>query len=205
MMRRFAPIVLLLLCIFVFCGAPPEAEAPQAPAENVQFQVLSVAELQKFMTAFPIFRAELEKKGEKWEELGEGKTFADWLQKYTESNKDIAELDAKLKAAGTSWEEFVPTMSKTTVAMMAVMMDSMRTAMKDEMEEAGEGLAELEAKLNDPSVSEQEKSMIKAQLEMMKGMQESMETQDTVYAKVPQQNKELIKKHWDELMDMFGE
>ena len=204
-MRRFAPIVLLLLCIFVFCGAPPESEAPQAPAEDMQFQMLSVAELQKFMIAFPIFRAELEKKGEKWEELGEGKTFADWLQKYTESNKDIAELDAKLKAAGTSWDEFVPTMSKTTVAMMAVMMDSMRTAMKDEMEEAGEGMAELKARLNDPSVPEQEKSMIKAQLEMMKGVQESMEAQDTMYAKVPQQNKDLIKKHWDDLMAMFGE
>jgi hypothetical protein len=205
MMRRFASITLLMLCIFLFCGAPPESEASKAPAEDVQFELLSAAELQKFMNAFPVFRAEIEKKGEKWEKLGEGAAFTDWLHKYTQSNKDIAELDAKLKAAGTSWDEFVPAMAKTTVAMIAVMMDSMRTSMKDEMEEATEGMAELEAKLKDPSVSEQEKAMIKAQLEMVKGMQESMEAQDTTYAKVPQQNKELIKKHWAELMDIFGE
>jgi molybdopterin converting factor small subunit len=189
----------------VFCGAPPESQAPQAPVEDVQFQQLSAAELQKFMTAFPIFRAELEKKGEKWERLAQGQTFTDWLQKYTESNKDIAELDAKLKTAGTSWADFVPTMAKTTLAMVAVMMDSMRTTMKEEVEEAGESMAELEAKLNDPSVPEQQKSMIKAQLDMIKGMQESLKAQDTVYAKVPQQNKDLIKAHWNELMNIFGE
>lgn len=204
-MRRFAPVALLLLCIFIFCGAPPESEAPQPPAEDVQFQVLTAGELQKFMTAFPIFRAEMEKKGEEWEKLGTGRAFTDWLQTYAESNKDIAELDAKLKAAGTSWDEFVPAMAKTTVAMIAVMMDSMRTSMKEEMEGAQEDMAELEAKLKDPSVSEQEKSMINAQLEMIKGMQESMRAQDTAYAKVPQQNKELIKEHWDALTDMFGE
>lgn len=204
-MERYAHTVLLLVFVLVFCGAPPESEAPQTPAKDVQFQLLTAGELQKFITAFPIFRAELEKKGEAWEKLGEGQSFTDWLQRYTESSKDIAELDAKLKAAGTSWDEFVPAMAKTTVAMIAVMMDSMRMTMKGEMEETEASMAELEARLKDPSVSEQEKSMIKAQLEMVKGMQESMEVQDTAYAKVPQQNKELIKQHWDALTDMFGQ
>ena len=45
--------------------------------------------------------------------------------------------------------------------------------------------------------------MIRAQMEMMKGMEEAMETQDTVFAKVPAQNKELVKKHWDELAKLF--
>lgn len=202
-MRRSLSVVLLLILCLMFCGAPPETEAPKESTEDVQFQLLSAGELQKFVMAFPIFKAELEKKGEKWDRLGEGETFADWVQRYSTANKDIAELDAKLKATGMSWEEFAPAMAKTTAAVGAVMMDSLMSTMKSQMQEAKQEMAELEAKLKDPAVPEQEKSMIRAQMEMMKGMQEAMETQDTVFAKVPAQNKELVRKHWDKIVNIF--
>lgn len=203
-MRRSLAVVLVAILCLMFCGAPPEAEALQKEStEDVQFQLLSAQELQKFVMAFPIFKAELEKKGEKWDRLSEGESFAHWIQRYSTANKDIAELDAKLKAAGMSWEEFVPAMAKTTAAVGAVMMDSLMSTMESQMQEAKQEMAELEAKLKDPAVPEQEKSMIRAQMEMMQGMEEAMETQDTVFAKVPAQNKELVKQHWDEIMNIF--
>lgn len=203
--------VLVLTCLgvflMVFCGAPPEtgtSDVGTEKSEDVAYTTLSEVELQKFIKTFPVFKAEVEKKGEKWDRMSEDENMMSWLQKYSEANKDIAELDAKLRASGMSWKEFWPAMMKTAIAMSAVMMDSMRTVMKKEMSDKGGEIAKLEARLKDPKVSEQEKTMIKASLEMMKGMEEALAAQDTVFARVPQVNKDAVKKHWNALAKLFN-
>lgn len=195
-----------MVFLSVFCGAPPETGTPDVgtgESEEVAYETLGEMELQKFIKTFPAFKAEVEKKGEKWDQMSEGENMMSWLQNYSEANKDIAELDAKLRASGMSWKEFWPAMMKTAIAMSAVMMDSMRTVMKKEMGEKSGEIAKLEAKLKDPKVSEQEKTMIKASLEMMKGMEQALAAQDTVFAKVPQVNKDVVRKHWGELAKIF--
>ncbi len=125
------------------------------------------------------------------------------MQQFAQANKVIAGLDEKLSAAGMPWEDFWPAFAKTTTAIVAIMFDSAMVEMKEEMEEQEGEIAELEAKLKDPNVSQQEKEMIQTSLEMMKKVQESLEESKEMYEDVPQVNKDLVKKHWIELTEMY--
>lgn len=203
-MRKIMGLVLISLFFFIFCGAPEEAKTKtEKTGQEVAYQTLSEGELQNFMKVFPVFKTEVEKHEEKWAEFEAGEDFGSWMQQFAQANKMITGLDEKLSAAGMPWEDFWPAFAKTTTAIVAIMFDSAMVELKAEMEEQESEIAELEAKLKDPNVSQQEKEMIQTSLEMMKKVQESLEESKEMYADVPQVNKDLVKKHWIELTEMY--
>jgi len=189
-MKKCVLMCFILVLLFVFCGAPPEeAKTEVKPSETkgaeVAYQTLTEVELQKFIKAFPVVKDAWEKAGKKFEAADDVKDWNSWLGQFATVNKEIVGLDAKLKVAGTSWEEFWPALAKTWMACVAVMLN-------EEMGEMEKGLEELEVRLKDPKVSGAEK-------EMLESAKKSMAMFKELYDKVPQANKDLVKKHWAEL------
>lgn len=188
MKRIFALTVLCVLCLSM-CGAPEEASdvtsaEPKTGAE-IAYASLTEMEIQMFIKTYPVIKEEVEKAGKKFAPEGEATDMMSALNQMGTINMEVAGLDAKLKASGTSWEEFFGAMSKVTMAMGASM-----------MVEQKEELAKAKADLDDPSIPE-------AQKEMMKGMLESLDETMKMYDKVPQQNIELVKKYWKDLDKIF--
>jgi 2C-methyl-D-erythritol 2,4-cyclodiphosphate synthase len=207
-MKRFLSILGLAGLFLVFCGAPQgpgtETKGPTVQAEEaIAYGILTDAEIQHFLKAVPVFRAETEKKQAEWEALDSPEHLGSWLGQFSKMNKDIADLDAKLTAAGMPWKDFWPAMAKTMTAFVAVMYDSTMAAMKKEAASKEGDIAKMQAKLNDPKVSAQEKEMIKASLEMIKSMQGMVNQAETLYARVPQVNKDMIKKYQADLIKVF--
>lgn len=172
-MRKCLMMAMLATLLLVFCGAPEEAPKAEIPAEkaegDVYYTMMSEAEIQKFIKVFPTFRAEMEKLDEDWESGGGPDAFKAMMA----MNKEIPELDARLKAAGMPWAEFGPAMGKTFMALGAVFMDSMMVGMKEQM-----------------------KGM---QDDMAKETMKSMEEANAAYKDIPQGNKDLVKKYLKEL------
>jgi hypothetical protein len=189
-MKRFLSILLLPVIAMIFCGAPPDQTGSETPTETEMsgtpaYEKLTEAELQKFMKVFPIAQAEFEKAGKRIEAKGDENPIQA-LDKYATINKEIAGLDAKLTAAGMPWKEFWPVYAKVMAAVGAYAMST----------QLGEGLAEMEEQLKDPNIPA-------AQKEMMKGIMESLKQAQKAYEGVPQQNMDLIGKHWDDLEKLF--
>ncbi len=198
-MKKYLALALFSVLLIVLCGAPPEGEKKEETAEEISYQPLSAAELQKFVTAFPVFKTEIEKKSEGWEKLESAKNFGAWLGQFSRANEQIAGLDKKLKDAGMAWEEFWPAFAKTMMTFSAVMYDSGMAEMRKSLEEQEGEIAEMEAKLKDPKITAQEKEMITASLEMIESMKQSLAEAENVFAKVPDANKELVKNHLKKL------
>lgn len=205
-MKKIMGFVLVSLFFVTFCGAPEEAKTEtmsEKTGKEIGYQTLTEKELENFIKVFPVFKTEIEKHEEEWEEIEAGEDFGSWIQQFSQANKAIAGLDAKLSAAGMPWEDFWPAFAKTTTAIVATMFDSAMVEMKAGMKEQEGEIAELEAKLEDPNVSEQEKEMIETSLEMMKNVQKSFEESKKMYEDVPQVNKDLVKKYWTQLTQIF--
>ncbi|KPJ70573.1 hypothetical protein AMJ52_09760 [candidate division TA06 bacterium DG_78] len=198
-MKKCLTLVLVSIFLVLMCGAPEGPEPAEKAGENIGYGTLTEGELQKLMKAMPVFKTEVEKLDKEWEALDSPSNMGTWLGQFSKANQDIAELDAKLTAAGMSWNEFWPAFAKTMTAYIATTLEQSMAEMKEEMKGKEGEVAEMEAKLNDPNVTDQEKQMIKASLEMMKTMQKSIEETEALYANVPKANKDLIQKHWDEL------
>jgi protein subunit release factor A len=198
-MKKYLTLVLISVFLVLMCGAPEGPEPGEKIGENIGYGTLAEGELQKFMKAMPVFKVEVEKLDKEWEALDSPSNMGAWLGQFSKANQDIAELDAKLTAAGMPWNEFWPAFSKTMTAFIATTLEQSMTEMKEEIKAKEAEIAEMEAKLQDPNVPDQEKESIKVTLEMMKTMQTSIEETDALYANVPQANKDLIQKHWDEL------
>jgi len=203
--KKFCTIVLLSVFLLVFCGTQPQEKKAETKikGEDMSYGVLNEPEVQKLIKALPVFKIEMAKKSEEWENIKPDENIGNWLQGFAKTEKDIAELDAKLKSAGMSWSEFYPAFGKTIMAISAVMYDSTMVKMKKEMKTKEGEVAQLEAKLKDPKVSAQEKEMIKASLEMMKSMQQSIAGCESLYVKVPRANRDLVKKYWKELTEVL--
>lgn len=188
MKRLFAIAVLCVLFLSV-CGAPEEAAdvTPAEPetAEEIAFAPLSEMEIQKFLKTYPMVKEEVEKAGKKFEAESEATDVMSALGQMGKMNMEIAGLDAKLKAAGMSWEDFYAAMAKVWMATGA----SVMVEQKEEFTKAKE-------ELNDPNIPE-------AQREMMEGMLEGLEEQFKVFDKVPQQNIDLVKKYWKDIENIM--
>ena len=178
-MKKLLMMGLLSILLVVFCGAPPEGELEVKLTEgktgsDVAYGKLTEGELQKFMKAFPAAKKELENSGKEF--------------KGGDENIESG-LDAKLAAAGMPWNEFWPAFAKTWMASIAVMM-------AEEMDEMEEGLKEVEEQLKNPNIPDAQKKMMEAALNGMKEMKKIADN-------VPQGNKDIVKKHWDELSKLF--
>ncbi|UCF70084.1 MAG: hypothetical protein JSW49_07740 [candidate division WOR-3 bacterium] len=182
-MRKWLGLLGLCVLLAVFCGAPEEGPGvkTEKPSEKtgaeMYYATLGESELQRFIKAVPVFKAAVEKIESEFESTEGPQEFASMLGQYSVLNKRVPELEANLKAAGMVWEEFWPAMGKTYMAIGAVVMDSMITSMKTQMQGA------------QPEMVEQ----------VMKGMEEASE----IYEEVPQVNRDLVRKYWAELASVL--
>ncbi|MDH4210726.1 MAG: hypothetical protein OEV79_04695 [candidate division WOR-3 bacterium] len=178
-MRKVFTLSMLLTLMLLFCGGPQESpkaetEKPETKDEsNLYYGTLGESELQSLIKAIPVFNAEVEKLDMELESAEGPQELAAMLGQYSTLNKRLPELDAKLRNAGMSWEEFWPALGKTYMAVGAVMMDSLTIAMKKEMQ----GVQE----------------------DMLKEMMKNMEEANEVYKQVPQGNRDLVRKYIKEL------
>jgi hypothetical protein len=190
MMKKLLFLGLLSILLVAFCGAPPEGGTEvttEGTGVDVAYGKLTEGELQKFMKVFPVAKDEIEKSGKEFG--GDNENIESMLGQFATVNKDVVGLDAKLAAAGMPWNEFWPAFAKTWTASIAVMMSG-------EMAEMEEGMAEMKKQLEDPKIPDAQKEMMKAALGAMEQMKK-------VADKVPQGNKDVVQKHWDELTKLF--
>lgn len=188
-MRRIYALALAGILVLSVCGAP-EGPAGVAPAEpetgaEIAYGPLTESEVQTFMKIYPMAKEEIEKAGKKFEPEGDATDMISALGQMATINKEVAGLDAKLSAAGMSWEEFFAALSK-------IMMAAGASALIEQKEE----IAEAKAQLNDPSIPE-------AQREMMKEMFDNLDEAMKAYEKVPEQNIEVVRKYWGDLEKTF--
>jgi hypothetical protein len=188
-MKKCLLIGLLSLCLILSCGAPEEQSKTEKPStakpEGVAYEKLTEAEIQKFMKVFPTARAEIEKSGKKFDAQVEPQNYEAWVAQFASSCKEIAGLDTKLKSAGMAWDEF-------WAAFMKIALAGVAHTVHEEMKDIEKGFAEVEAQLKNPKIPEAQKKMLEAQVEMMKEIKK-------IYKKVPQANRELVAKYWDQL------
>ena len=180
-MKKALMVTMLCALVVVFCGAPEETPKVEKPAEKPEtdffYSSMSEGELQRFIKAMPAFKAAAKELNEELESLEGPDAFKAMMGQYSMMNKQMPELDAKLKAAGMPWEEFWPALGKTYMAVAAVFMDSMMTEMKEQMKGQSD--------------------------DMVKNMMKNMEEASAVYNDVPQANKDLVRKHMKELEVVF--
>lgn len=196
--------IFLIMCffslLFLFCGAPQEPTTmPTKTAQELYNAPLNESEMQRFLKALPVFLAEM-KKVDKELSVSEnsGELLAS-LQAYATLNKEIPGLDAKLRSAGMGWNEFWPVCAKTFMAFSAVMYDSGMAVVKKEMANKDAQIAQLEKQLKDPNIPESQKQVIRSSIEAFKSSLQIFSQMDTVFNKVPQINKALVKKYIKEL------
>ena len=200
-MSKWLLTTVLFICFFIYCGAPqqPGQTVPSSPGAEVAYTQLSESELQRLLKVLPTFIDIIEKEGKEVELKGKPGDIMSSMQAMGMVNKQIAGLDAKLRAQGMGWNEFWPAYVKTMLAYGALLLDSLKVETQKEMAKNQSEIAKMEAKLNDPKVSETEKQMIKTSLEAIKSFQNMFAQIDTVYAKVPQTNKLIVNKYKNEL------
>ncbi len=195
-MKIFLRLSVFSVFLFVFCGAPQgPAPAGSQPGTDIAYGTLSESEIQRFIKVLPTFIDIVEKEGKDIELNAKPGDIMSAFQGMNLLNKQIASLDAKLSAAGMGWNEFWPAYAKTMFAHAAVLLDSLKIAAKAEMTKSEAEIKKMEVRLNDPKVADAEKQMIKSALEAMKSMTQTFSQMDTIYAKVPQGNKDLVKKY----------
>ncbi len=203
-MRKILRFSIASILLFVFCGAPQgPAPAGSQPGVNIAYNTLSEPEIQRFLKVLPTFIDIVEKEGKDITLNAKPGDIMSAFQGMSLLNKQIASLDAKLSAAGMGWNEFWPAYVKTMLAYAAVLLDSLKVEANAEMAKNEAEIKKMEARLNDPKVSDAEKQMIKASVEAMKSMTQAFSQLDTVYAKVPQINKDIVKKHLNEINNIL--
>jgi hypothetical protein len=200
-------LLLSILFIFVFCGqkpAPAKIDIEKITNKNVVYEALTEDELAKFIQVFPVFKAEAEKKGVAWDKLSPANNPFDQTRALITASKDLSEIDAKMRAVGMGLNEFYPALMKTTLVFAAVMFDTAMTQAKGEMEKSKGEIAKLEAQLNDPKIPEAQKAMIRTALEAAKSITQGVAAMGSLYESVPKENKELVKKYFDQLKTLFN-
>lgn len=199
-MKRLLLALGCIVLFFICCGAPQgPTSGAQQQGVNIAFNTLSETEVQRFIKVLPTFIDIVEKEGQDIELDAKPGDMMSAFQGMSMLNKQIATLDARLSAAGMGWNEFWPAYAKTMIAYAAILLDSLKISAQQEMAKNEAEIKKMEAKLNDPKISEAEKQMIKASLDAMKAMTQAFTQMDTIYAKVPQMNKEIVKKYFSEL------
>jgi hypothetical protein len=199
-------LLLSMIFVFVFCGqkpSPAKIDIEKITNKDVVYEVLSEDELANFIRVFSVFKAEAEKKGVAWNRMSPADNPFDQTKAMITASKDLSEIDAKMKAAGMGLNEFYPALMKTTLVFAAVMFDTAMTQAKGEMEKSKAEIAKLEAQLADPKIPAAQKEMIKAAVEASKAITEGVAGMGTLYESVPKENKELVKKYFDQLKTLF--
>ncbi len=183
-----------VLMMLVSCGKPKESEVESkvptsAGDDNIMYEPFSEADLALFIKVAPVVKEELKKADKELEGFGDAEDIGSALGRFATINKDIVTLDAKLKAHGTSWQQFWPTFGRVVMTVIAVSMD-------DQMEELKAGFKEIDAQLKNPNIP-------KAQKEMLEASKNAMMQVQAIYDRVPTGNKELVRKNWDKVANIM--
>jgi len=195
----------VIFLFFIFCGAPqgPAVGGPQTGVD-VAYGILTENEIQRFLRVFPTFVEIVEREGKEINLETQPGDIVSAFRGMSILNKEIVQLDSKLRAAGMGWNEFWPAYGKTMFAYTAILLDSLKVEAKKEMVKNEAEIKKMEALLNDPKIPESQKSAIKASLEAMKSATQTFNQFDTIYARVPQSNKELVKKYLKEINEIVN-
>ncbi|MEO0123739.1 MAG: hypothetical protein ABIL69_07025 [candidate division WOR-3 bacterium] len=198
-------ILSLFLTLFVFCGGPQgpvPGGAQQGP--NIAFGTLTEGELQRFIKVLPTFIEIVEKEGKDIQLDVRPGDIMSAFQGMSILDKQIAALDSKLRAAGMGWNEFWPAYAKTMLAYAAIMLDSIKLEIQKSQAENQAQIRQMEELLKDPKIPEAQKNAIKASLEAYKQSSQILNQVDTIYAKVPQANKDLVKRYFKTISDILN-
>jgi hypothetical protein len=175
----------------VFCGAPPEeAKTEVKPTEKasvkeIAYGNLSEPEIQKLISVIPKIKDDFKKYSEKAESAESSKDFTAWLGQFSTAHTEIAGLDAKLNTAGMPWDKFWPAFAKTWMAVVAIEFEK-------DMPDMDKQMAEIEAQLKNPKLPAEQR-------EMMQTAKQQIIDVKNMFDKIPQINKDLVKKYWDQL------
>lgn len=195
-----------LAVVLTFCGKQEPTvsfDADKVATNAVVKQVLTEAELTRFIKAFPVYKAEMAKKNIEWKGFKPGGDILSEVGSYMKANKDLAEIDGRMAAAGMPLKEFWPALVKTTMVFSAVLLDSAMNQAQKELEKSKKEIAAMETKLKDPKTSPAEKAMIKMALETSKALMEGLNTMSAVYDSIPPASRDVIRRHLDELKALF--
>ncbi len=195
----------LFLIFLIFCGGP-QGPVPggvqQGP--NIAFGTLTEGEIQRFIKVLPTFIEIVEKEGKDLQLDARPGDIMSAFQGMSVLDRQIAALDSRLKAAGMGWNEFWPAYAKTMIAYSALLLDSLKVEMQKGMAENQAQIKQMEELLKDPKISEVQKNAIKSSLEAYKQSNQILNQMDTIYAKVPQANKDLVRRYFKALNDILN-
>ncbi|MEO0095788.1 MAG: hypothetical protein ABIL46_05290 [candidate division WOR-3 bacterium] len=198
-------ILLAFIVFFISCGAP-QGPVPSGVQQgpNIAFGTLTEGEIQRFIKVLPTFIEIAEKEGKDVQlDVGPGDIMSA-LQGISVLDKQIAALDSKLRAAGMGWNEFWPVYAKTMMAYAAIMLDSLRVEMQKGQAETQAQIRQMEELLKDPKIPEAQKNAMKASIEAYKQSNQILNQMDTIYAKVPQANKDLVRRYFKTISDILN-
>lgn len=199
-------ILSLFLVLFVFCGGP-QGPAPSGGQQgpNIAFGILSEGELQRFIKVLPTFIEIAEKEGKDVQLDVRPGDIMSAFQGMSALDKQISVLDSKLRAAGMGWNEFWPAYAKTMLAYAAIMLDSLKLEIQKGQAQNQAQIKQMEDLLKDPKIPDAQKNAIKASLEAYKQSSQILNQMDTIYAKVPQTNKDLVRKYFKTISDILNQ
>jgi len=189
----------------IFCGGPQgpvPGGAQQGP--NIAFGTLTEGEIQRFLKVLPTFIEIVEKEGKDLQLDARPGDIMSAFQGMSVLDRQIAALDSRLKAAGMGWNEFWPAYAKTMMAYSALLLDSLKVEMQKGMAENQAQIKQMEELLKDPKIPEAQKNAIKASLEAYKQSTQTLNQMDTIYAKVPQANKDLVRRYFKTINDILN-
>uniref|UniRef100_A0A7C6AG87 Uncharacterized protein n=1 Tax=candidate division WOR-3 bacterium TaxID=2052148 RepID=A0A7C6AG87_UNCW3 len=195
----------LFLMFLIFCGGPQgpvPGGAQQGP--NIAFGTLTEGEIQRFLKVLPTFIEIVEKEGKDLQLDARPGDIMSAFQGMSVLDRQIAALDSRLKAAGMGWNEFWPAYAKTMMAYSALLLDSLKVEMQKGMAENQAQIKQMEELLKDPKIPEAQKNAIKASLEAYKQSTQTLNQMDTIYAKVPQANKDLVRRYFKTINDILN-
>lgn len=197
-------VFFLFIMLLIFCGSPQgPTPGPAQQGPNIAFGTLTEGEIQRFIKALPTFIEVVEKEGrETYFDVGP-KDVLSAFQQMSILNREIATLDARMRAAGMGWTEFWPAYAKTMIAYTAIIYDSIKVELQKSKAKTQAELKQMEDLLKNPNLSESQKNAIKASMEAYQKSDQIFNQLDTIYAKVPQINKDIVKKYINTITEIL--
>lgn len=198
-MKKFALLIVLLFLIsllFVGCRRgekSPVEEAGERIEEKLKVSeaedlLLTEKEVKAFIKAYPVFKATMEKEGEKFK--GADKNILRAMRSGRQAVKYVKRINKVLKPYGFDMESFMTTFVKVQASHAYMMMGGMDKLME-------ENIKRMKETLKDPNMPDEVKEEIR---ESIKEMEEQMESEE---AEAYKKNAEILEKYKDDLKELF--
>ncbi|MCK4396865.1 hypothetical protein KAW96_09785 [candidate division WOR-3 bacterium] len=198
-MKKFALLfVFLLLVSFIFVDCRRGGDSPipgvgKKIGKKLEFDdtddiLLTEKEVKAFIKAYPVFKATMEKEGEKFK--GADKNILRAMRSGRQVVKYVKRINKVLKPYGFDMESFMKTFIKVQTSHAYMLMGGMDKLME-------ENIKRMKETLKDPNMPDEVKEEIR---ESIKEMEEQMESEE---AKANKKNAEILEKYKDDLEELF--